>query len=104
MISALLGVPPSRTSSVASSHRRYEGEMTICMRLTRRSRSRTTADVHESHGSHELGDMTPRLPLRGFASCFLNLLRLCHPTILPHLLCQLRHHLSHLYQRLRNPC
>ncbi len=70
VISALLGMPPSRTSSVASSHRRYEGDV------------ESGDDPHEvdspiderpqTHANcprkHELGDVTPRPPLRGFAS------------------------------------
>ena len=70
VISALLGMPPSRTSSVASSHRRYEGDV------------ESSDDPHEvdspiderpqKHANrprqHELGDVTPRPPLRGFAS------------------------------------
>ncbi|KAH9038523.1 Dcp1-like decapping family-domain-containing protein, partial [Lactarius pseudohatsudake] len=70
VISALLGMPPSRTSSVASSHRRYEGDV------------ESSDDLHEAdspieerpkphanhHRKHELGDVTPRPPLRGFAS------------------------------------
>ena len=70
VISALLGMPPSRTSSVASSHRRYEGDV------------ESSDDPHEvdspiderpqTHANrprkHELGDVTPRPPLRGFAS------------------------------------
>jgi hypothetical protein len=70
VISALLGLPPSRTSSVASSHRRYEGDV------------ESSDDPHEvdspiderpqTHANrsrkHELGDVTPRPPLRGFAS------------------------------------
>ncbi|KAI0263109.1 Dcp1-like decapping family-domain-containing protein [Gloeopeniophorella convolvens] len=70
VISALLGIPPSRTSSVASSHRRYEGDV------------ESSDDQHDTdspvdgrlHPSaargrkHELGDVTPRPPLRGFAS------------------------------------
>lgn len=70
VISALLGMPPSRTSSVASSHRRYEGDV------------ESSDDLHEAdspieerpkphanrNGKHELGDVTPRPPLRGFAS------------------------------------
>ena len=70
VISALLGMPPSRTSSVASSHRRYEGDI------------ESSDDPHEvespieerpqTHANramkHELGDVTPRPPLRGFAS------------------------------------
>jgi hypothetical protein len=69
VISALLGMPPSRTSSVASSHRRYEGDV------------ESSDDPHEvdspieerpqTHANrprkHELGDVTPRPPLRGFA-------------------------------------
>jgi hypothetical protein len=68
VISALLGMPPSRTSSVASSHRRYEGDV------------ESSDDPHEvdspiderpqTHANrprkHELGDVTPRPPLRGF--------------------------------------
>ncbi|KAI9507827.1 hypothetical protein F5148DRAFT_1376260 [Russula earlei] len=64
-------MPPSRTSSVASSHRRYEGDI------------ESSDDLHEAdspinerpqtHASrttrkHELGDVTPRPSLRGFAS------------------------------------
>ncbi|KAH9000927.1 Dcp1-like decapping family-domain-containing protein [Lactarius hatsudake] len=70
VISALLGMPPSRTSSVASSHRRYEGDV------------ESSDDLHEADSpiderpkphanrnrKHELGDVTPRPPLRGFAS------------------------------------
>jgi hypothetical protein len=70
VISALLGMPPSRTSSVASSHRRYEGDV------------ESSDDPHEvdspiderpqTHANrprkHELGDVTPRPPLRGFGS------------------------------------
>jgi len=70
VISALLGMPPSRTSSVASSQRRYEGDV------------ESSDDPHEAdspveerpqpHANrarrHELGDVTPRPPLRGFAS------------------------------------
>src|SRR6266478_4667666 len=70
VISALLGMPPSRTSSVASSHRRYEGDI------------ESSDDPHEADSpiderpqthanrprKHELGDVTPRPPLRGFAS------------------------------------
>ena len=70
VISALLGMPPSRTSSVASSHRRYEGDI------------ESSDDLHEADSpvderpqthanrtrKHELGDVTPRPPLRGFAS------------------------------------
>ena len=70
VISALLGLPPSRTSSVASSHRRYEGDV------------ESSDDLHEADSpvderpqthanrtrKHELGDVTPRPPLRGFAS------------------------------------
>ena len=70
VISALLGMPPSRTSSVASSHRRYEGDI------------ESSDDLHEAESpvderpqthanrtrKHELGDVTPRPPLRGFAS------------------------------------
>jgi hypothetical protein len=70
VISALLGMPPSRTSSVASSHRRYEGDV------------ESSDDLHEvdspiderppphanRNKKHELGDVTPRPPLRGFAS------------------------------------
>ncbi|KAF8267168.1 hypothetical protein EI94DRAFT_70854 [Lactarius quietus] len=63
-------MPPSRTSSVASSHRRYEGDV------------ESSDDLHEADSpiderpkphanrnkKHELGDVTPRPPLRGFAS------------------------------------
>ena len=70
VISALLGMPPSRTSSVASSQRRYEGDV------------ESSDDPHEADSpigerpkpqanramKHELGDVTPRPPLRGFAS------------------------------------
>ena len=70
VISALLGMPPSRTSSVASSHRRYEGDV------------ESSDDLHEADSpiderplphanrnrKHEHGDVTPRPPLRGFAS------------------------------------
>jgi hypothetical protein len=70
VISALLGMPPSRTNSVASSHRRYEGDI------------ESSDDLHEADSpvderpqthanrtrKHELGDVTPRPPLRGFAS------------------------------------
>jgi hypothetical protein len=63
-------MPPSRTSSVASSHRRYEGDV------------ESSDDLHEvdspiderplphanRNKKHELGDVTPRPPLRGFAS------------------------------------
>lgn len=70
VISALLGMPPSRTSSVASSHRRYEGDV------------ESSDDPHEvdspiderpqTHANrprkHELGDVTPRPPLLGFGS------------------------------------
>jgi hypothetical protein len=63
-------MPPSRTSSIASSHRRYEGDI------------ESSDDPHEvespieerpqTHANramkHELGDVTPRPPLRGFAS------------------------------------
>jgi hypothetical protein len=71
VISALLGMPPSRTSSVASSQRRYEGDV------------ESSDDPHEAESpveerlkphhanrarKHELGDVTPRPPLRGFAS------------------------------------
>src|SRR6266403_3405844 len=63
-------MPPSRTNSVASSHRRYEGDV------------ESSDDPHEvdspiderqqTHANrprkHELGDVTPRPPLRGFSS------------------------------------
>src|SRR6266403_248634 len=63
-------MPPSRTNSVASSHRRYEGDI------------ESSDDPHEADSpiderpqthanrprKHELGDVTPRPPLRGFAS------------------------------------
>ena len=80
VISALLGMPPSRTSSVASSHRRYEGDV------------ESSDDPHEvdspiderpqTHANrprkHELGDVTPRPPLRGFASS-----EKLHPSLVP---------------------
>jgi len=68
VISALLGMPPSRTSSVASS--RYEGDIESSDDL-----HKADSPVNErpqTHASrtrkHELGDVTPRPPLRGFAS------------------------------------
>jgi hypothetical protein len=68
VISALLGMPPSRTSSVASSHRRYEGDV------------KSSNDLHEADSpidewpqthanrtkKHKLGDVTSHPPLRGF--------------------------------------
>jgi hypothetical protein len=70
VISALLGMPPSRTSSVASLHCRYEGDV------------ESSDDLHEADSpiderpqthanrtrKHELGNVTSRPPLRGFAS------------------------------------
>ena len=70
MISALLGMPPNRTSSVASSQRRYEGDV------------ESSDDPHEAGSLVEerpqphpnrarryvLGDVMPRPPLRRFAS------------------------------------
>jgi hypothetical protein len=83
VISALLGMPPSRTSSVASSHRRYEGDV------------ESSDDPHEADSpieerplahtnrarKHELGDVTPRPPLRGFASS--EKVLPAHPSSLP---------------------
>lgn len=83
VISALLGMPPSRTSSVASSQRRYEGDV------------ESSDDPHEADSpieewplahanrarKHELGDVTPRPPLRGFASS--EKVLPAHPSSLP---------------------
>ena len=55
VISALLSMPPSCMSSVASSHRRYEGNF-------------ESSDDPHGPRKHELGDVMPRPPLRGFAS------------------------------------
>ncbi|KAH8984903.1 Dcp1-like decapping family-domain-containing protein [Lactarius akahatsu] len=70
VISALLGMPPSRTSSVASSHRRYEGDVESSDDLHEAdSPIEERPKPHANHNrKHELGDVTPRPPLRGFAS------------------------------------
>jgi hypothetical protein len=75
VISALLGMPPSRTSSVASSHRRYEGDVESSDDLheadspiDERPKPHANRNNNNNNKKHELGDVTPRPPLRGFAS------------------------------------
>jgi hypothetical protein len=75
VISALLGMPPSRTSSVASSHRRYEGDVESSDDLheadspiDERPKPHNANRNNNNNRKHELGDVTPRPPLRGFAS------------------------------------
>jgi hypothetical protein len=81
----LLGMPPSRTSSVASSHRRYEADI------------ESNDDLYEADSpieerpqmyanramKHELRDLTPRPPLRGFAPTE-KVLPVPHPPLPPH--------------------
>jgi hypothetical protein len=70
VISALLGMPPSRTSSVASSQRRYEGDVESSddpPEADSPIEERPLAHANRAR-KHELGDVTPRPPLRGFAS------------------------------------
>ncbi|KAI0278324.1 hypothetical protein BC826DRAFT_658658 [Russula brevipes] len=64
-------MPPSRTSSVASSHRRYEGDVESSDDLHEADspvNERPQTHANRSTRKHELGDVTPRPPLRGFAS------------------------------------
>ncbi|KAI0291021.1 hypothetical protein BC826DRAFT_1106186 [Russula brevipes] len=72
VISALLGMPPSRTSSVASSHRRYEGDVESSDDLHEAdspvNESRHRLMTNRSTRSNELGRRHTRPSLRGFAS------------------------------------